>query len=280
MELYPMNINYRYYDLEYFFDKCRQENFKKVELWLCPQHFLVNAQFTQDSKILLDLMNKYEISIDVICGEQNNPKPNNIAARNAFLIENTYNYFCRVIDLACEVNASKILVTPGWNYYDESPDAARKRSIKMLKRICDYAKEKNIKVAMETIWSKSSLVANTIEKAKEIFEGVNRDNFGFTIDFGAMHYANETIDDWYKAFPNNIWHVHFVDGDPTGHKPWGHGSLIMKDYIEAFIKHGYSGGLSMEYVDAMSFMNPEKYLKETKAIFNSCMQGKEGREND
>ena len=54
----------------------------------------------------------------------------------------------------------------------------------------------------------------------------------------------------------------------------------MKDYIEAFIKHGYSGGLSMEYVDAMSFMNPEKYLKETKAIFNSCMQGKEGREND
>ncbi|MDO4501046.1 MAG: sugar phosphate isomerase/epimerase family protein [Erysipelotrichaceae bacterium] len=271
MELYPMNINYRYYDLEYFFAKCKEEGFKKVELWLCPQHFLINAQFSQNPNALLDLMAKYNIAIDVICGEQNNPKPNNIAARNELLIENTFSYFCRVIDLAETVNATKILVTPGWNYYDESDDAARKRSIKMLRRICDYAQEKNIKVAMETIWSKSSLVANTIEKAKEIFEGVDRTNFGFTIDFGAIHYANESIDDWYKAFPDNIWHVHFVDGDPTGHKPWGHGSLVMKDYIDAFKKYGYNGGLSMEYVDASSFIKPEQFLKETKEIFNKCI---------
>lgn len=80
----------------------------------------------QDADLLLKLMNKYNVKIQVICGEQNNPKPNNIAARDPFLIENTYKYFCRVVDLASQIGAKMILVTPGWNYYDENPDVARK----------------------------------------------------------------------------------------------------------------------------------------------------------
>ena len=271
MELYPMNINYRYYDLEYFFKTCNTENCRNVELWLCPQHFLVNAQYMQDADLLLKLMNKYNVKIQVICGEQNNPKPNNIAARDPFLIENTYKYFCRVVDLASQIGAKMILVTPGWNYYDENPDVARKRSILMLRRIADYAKNKNIKLAMETIWSKSSLVANTISKAKEILDGVDRDNFGLTIDFGAMHYAKETLKDWFETFPGKIWHIHFVDGKPTGHMPWGLGHLNMNDYISSLKGYEYSGGLSLEYVDPVSFKEPEKYLRSTKELFNSCI---------
>ena len=39
--LYPMNINWRYYELEAFFAACAEHGFSSAELWLCPQHFLI-----------------------------------------------------------------------------------------------------------------------------------------------------------------------------------------------------------------------------------------------
>ena len=53
--------------------------------------------------------------------------------------------------------------------------------------------------------------------------------------------------------------------------PWGLGNLNMNDYISSLKGYEYSGGLSLEYVDPVSFKEPEKYLKSTKELFNSCI---------
>ena len=234
-QLYAMNIHYRYYDLEYFFRACQKMNLKHAELWLCPQHFYINSMWSESPEKLKGLMKRSGVQISCICPEQNNPKPNNIAARSELLIENTRKYFQNVIILASELGCDKILVTPGWNYHDEEVDEARKRSIRMLQSLCDIADPYGISLAMESIWDHSSDIANTKEKVKLIKDGKPA-------------------------------------GCPTGHMPWGLGERNMLEVLKAFEANEYRGGFSMEYVDARSFRNPEKWDRQTVEQFESCLE--------
>lgn len=274
--LCPMNINYRYYDLEYFFQSCEKNGFHSAELWLCPQHFLLNAQFSESPEKLLRLMDRYEVRLRCITPEQNNPKPNNIAAREPLLIRNTAEYFHRVIDLAQTVACPTVLVTPGWNYYDEEPARARDRAVDMLTGLSDYAAGRGITLAMETIWNPSSQVACGIPQAREIFQRVGRRSFKLTLDLGAMGDARETIPQWMEAFGENLVHCHFVDGTPTGHMPWGYGNRDMARDLQDLGRGGYRGGLSLEYVHPMSFREPERYLIQTKQLFLRFLEGETG----
>ncbi len=269
--LYPMNICYRYFDLEEFFASCARLGLHSAELWLCPQHVLVNGQFSEGPARLLRLMDAYGVRLACLCGEQNNPKPNNIAARGELLVSNTRSYFEKVIDLAQATSCPKVLVTPGWNYYDEPVECARERSVAMLRRLADYAAERGVDLVLESIWTKSSEVGPDIASLALIKERVNRDNLLVTIDFGAMSAAGETVDDWFEAFGDDVAHCHFVDGTPTGHMPWGHGELDMLESLRAFERHGYRGGFSLEYVHPMSFRDPESYVRETRELYEGCL---------
>lgn len=269
--LYPMNINWRYYDLESFFAACAEHGFSFAELWLCPQHFLINAQYSEDPSRLVALMEEYGVELSCICGEQNNPKPNNMAARGELLIANVRAYFERVIDLAELVGSPLVLVTPGWNYYDESVEEARTRSAAMLSRLADYAAPRGITLALESIWAVSSQIAPTIEDIASLKDRVDRENLKLTLDFGAMGSAGETIGQWFDVFGHDLVHCHFVDGTPTGHMPWGHGTRDMVADLATFACNDYKGGFSMEYVHPMSFHDPAIYMEETKVLFEKCL---------
>lgn len=266
-QLYSMNTHYRYYDLDYFLKSSEENNINNIELWLCPQHFYINSFFYGDSINLVKKLEEHNIKIKCICPEQNNPKPNNIAAREKDLIQYTFNYFKKVIDLAVEVKSELVLITPGWNYYDEDPAEARQRSITMIKKLCEYAYENNITLVLESIWNKSSLIGDTIAKIHEIKKGVNQPNLKLALDLGALSSASETVQDWFDVFGEDVIHCHFVDGNPTGHLPWGEGELNMREILQQFSDNKYTGGFSMEFIDSRSYKNPEKWDKKTKRLF-------------
>ena len=256
--LCAMNIHYRYYSLEYFFESCQLNGFKNAELWLCPQHFFINYCDSEDPEILVELIKKYDVNIACLTPEQNNPKPNNIAARSKLLINNTRLYFRKVIDLANYLHCPKVLVTPGWAYYDEPIKMATERSILMLQELCDYAKSFNIDLCMESIWKQSSNIAYDIKKVSTLKKKIERDNFKLTVDLGALGDAGESIEDWFIEFGNDIAHCHFVDGTPTGHMPWGMGNRNMANDLQEFYSNNYTGLFSLEYVNPVSYINPSQ----------------------
>lgn len=271
-QLYAMNIHYRYYDLEFFFKKCHEMNFHNAEIWLCPQHFYINSVINENSAKLKKLIRQYDVAVTCLCPEQNNPKPNNIAARSQFLKETSEEYFKKVIDLARDIGCELIVVTPGWNYHDETVEEARDRSVVMLQKLCDYAGKYKINLAMESIWQKSSAIANTKEKVKELKDLVNRNNFKLTIDLGALSDVGETPQEWFELFGKDIVHCHFTDGTPTGHMPWGLGERDMQRTLEQFERNHYQGGFSMEYVDQRSFTDPYEWDNKTLKQFERCIE--------
>lgn len=251
-----MNIHYRYFSLEYFFNSVFQNGLSNVELWLCPQHFYINNEFVENTDRLKKLCNDYQQKIDCICPEQNNPKPNNVAAKGELLINNTLSYYKNVFKVAHEMNCHKVLITPGWNYYDETISEARGRSITMLKKLCNLAEEKEIELVLESIWAKSSQIASTIEQIGYLKEAVNKNNLRLTLDLGAMAAANETIEEWFKVFGKDLRHCHFVDGNPTGHMSWGRGTRDMEQDLHVFQDFDYNGKFSFEFVYPECYKNP------------------------
>lgn len=278
-QLTGMNIHYRYYSLETFFQSVSKNGLSTIELWLCPQHFYINNNYFENIDSLKYLCNKYEQSLHCICPEQNNPKPNNIAAKGNILIENTISYYKNVFHVAQQMNCHKVLVTPGWNYYDESLDEARIRSIKMLQLLCDLASEKQIDLVLESIWAKSSQIASTIGEINYLKENVDRKNLLLTLDLGAMAAANESIEQWFKAFGSSIAHCHFVDGSPTGHTSWGRGTRNMFNDLNTFEKFSYKGKLSFEFVDPKCYKDPYLEDRTTIELFNDNLR-KRGLLND
>lgn len=272
-QLSGMNTHYRYYDLDFFFSSAQNNKLNSVELWLCPQHFFVNNVYYESPTKLLDLMERHQVSIDCLCPESNNPKPSNIAARCPEIISNTKHYYKNVFEIAKDIDCHQVLITPGWNYYDEEPTEARKRSIRMIKYLCDLAGEYDITLTLESIWNKSSQVAPTIDCIGEIIKSVERSNLRLTLDLGALAAAGERVADWFMAFGSEmINHCHFVDGNPTGHKSWGRGERDMLMDLSAFSANGYKGKFSFEFVDPACFRTPEQEDRRSIEIFQKTLE--------
>ncbi|MDF9824896.1 protein FrlC [Breznakia sp. PF5-3] len=275
IKLCAMNGHYRFYELEDFFKHIKSIGFDTAEIWTGPQHFFMDYQGYESVKKLQHLEEKYQIKIAVICPEQTNPKPNNMATKDLELQKHVYKYFTNAIDVAASIQAKMVLVTSGWAFLNEDIEDAFNRSVHMMKRLCEYAQSKRIYLAMESLQHDESLIVNSIDGLKRYKEAVNSNQLKVCIDFGAMAGAKETIEDYFKAFKDDIVHVHFVDGAPTGHLAWGDGERNMSEDIKELQKYGYDGLLSLESVNGQYYEKPYEADLKTMQQFNKIMKENE-----
>ncbi|MCY6958402.1 sugar phosphate isomerase/epimerase family protein [Clostridium brassicae] len=273
-KLAAMNCHYRFYPLEYFFSSAKENGFKAVEIWTGPQHFYMDYKNYEDVNKLKELSWKYQIEVISICPEQTNPKPNNIAIKDNKRKENVKRYFCNAIDVASEVGCKHIVITSGWAFYNENLEEAFNRSVHMIKDIAIYAEKKKIYLAIEALQPMESKLVTNISDIKKLKKMVNSDYLKICIDFGAMAKAGESIKEYFQAFGNDIIHVHFVDGTPTGHLAWGDGERNLEQDIRDLEKWGYKGYLSLETANERYYENPSEADKKSIIAFNKIIKEK------
>ena len=174
IELAAMNCHHRFFELEDFFASAKKNGYKYVEIWTGPQHFFMDHNGYESVKKLKDLEEKYGIKVIGICPEQTNPKPNNMAAKDLNMQERVLNYFKNAIDVACEIKAKQVVVTSGWGFLSESVEKAYKRSAIMLRKVADYAEDKNMNLAIEALQPEESLIANTALELKKLIDEVGK----------------------------------------------------------------------------------------------------------
>lgn len=249
-----MNAHYRFYSLERFFQEMQRLGIENVEIWTGPMHFYVDYQKYEDVRKLKHLAVKYGIHIVGICPEQTNPKPNNVAISDRK--EEVYQYYCHMIDIAKQVEAKHVLITTGWAYYDEAKEEAWMRSVAMMQRICSYAHKQGIDMAIEALQLDESILVNSVSELKRYKEAVGSSNLKVCIDFGAMARVNDTIQDYFDAFGEDIIHIHFVDGNPTGHLAWSHGKRNLIEDLDCLQRNKYTGYLSLETATSRYYEKP------------------------
>lgn len=243
---------------------------KYAEIWMCPHHVYLQGVDAfgrvDEIKRMADIAG---VKIACVCPEQNNPKPNNLAAKDIEIMRNSLSYFERIIFAAKLLESDKVLMTSGWAFYDEDKDLAWERSVNNMRRISEYAKRLNVKICVEPLQPQESILVNNIQTMKKYLDEVNSDNVYVALDLGALGKANESIKQWFDQFGHRIIHIHYVDGNPTGHLPIGMGSRNVEEDLRIIDSYGYKGVLSFEFANGVAFNEPSKidndsirYIKE------------------
>lgn len=265
MEISGMNSVYRFYTLEYFFEAMSEYGINNVELWTSPHHFFVDyaGYNAKDLERIKNLKEKHNIVIHCICPEQTNPKVGNLAVEHKEARKRMLSYFKHQIYLAKELEASKVLVTAGWGYLDETKEFAWERSVSAMQKICDYAKDSNINIVVEALQPEESNLVNNLSDLQKYVEDVDHPNLKVCIDFGAMARANDTLEAYFSAFPDLIEHIHFVDGKPTGHLALGDGNRDLEQDLKTLQKNHYTQYLTLESVNSIYYMDPKKADKKS-----------------
>ncbi len=271
-QLTGMNNHYRYYDLECFFKKLQEHDIHYAELWTGPMHFYVDAYGYEDLTKLRKLQDRYDVKIIGICPEQTNPKPNHIASPTRQ--DDIYRYYQNMIHIAKEIGCNQVLVTSGWSFYNENKQEAWNRSVKMMKRICEYAQINDVTLVMEALQYDESLLVNDVKDLKAYRAEVGYDCLKVCIDFGAMARVNDTLDDYFQAFGSDVVHIHFVDGAPCGHLAWGDGRRNLVSDLKQLETYGYRGYLSLETATSRYFQEPWVAEETTLLSFKRWEGGK------
>lgn len=187
-----------------------------------------------------------------------------------------------LVDAAVTFGCSKIMIIPGFykNSLKNPKKLQERKMIEQMKKMCDYAMEKEITPTIEDFDDKKSPIAT----ATQMLQFTNElPDLKITFDTGNFMYSAEEEKDAYEILKDKIVHVHCKDRSlyPTqsslfkqatdGRKLYpsfvGGGCVAIKDILKNLKANGYDDMLAIEHFDILNYMESiEKsahWLKQT-----------------
>lgn len=128
--------------------------------------------------------------------------------------------------------------------------------LERIRKIVDYARELNIKVAFENTKIKGYL--------EYVFDNIKNDNMGICYDAGHCHaHFDDEFD--FVRFKNKIFAVHLHDNDKSDDQhllPFD-GTIDWEDVIGKLVQNGYKGPVTLELCYRYEYLNNtiEKFYK-------------------
>jgi len=150
------------------------------------------------------------------------------------------------IDFASDLRAPSVTVAVAIHdeITKENVKECTRIAVDALKRMCDYAKTKNVRLVFEaTNHLEMGKYVNTVANHKKLIEMTKSDNIGIQIDW--FHASFEELNPYEAVIDAHplLWHMHFRDSNSL--TP-GYGVTDFKAVLRAAKKIGYNGYCTIE----------------------------------
>lgn len=265
------NFSYQHHSLEQCFDDLAGSGRTAVELWgIAPQ---LHVPWMSDDDARRVRRAAAARGLDVICFTPEQVMyPVNIASPDRRLRAESVAMFRRAAELAVELGAPKLFVTPGRGFESESREAAWNRSVDAIGEIAAYADALGLECLLEPLQRVESNLVNTADDARRALGDIGASNLGVALDTVAMSVAGESVDDYFALLGDRVRHVHLIDGTPAGHLAWGDGSLALDGILAALDRHEYSGWMTVElFGDGSYALDPRPALARSLAAIEAAL---------
>jgi len=217
----------------------------EIELWGIAPHLDLHhagpARIAEVHQVLAD----HGLSVRCFTPEQV-LYPINIASGDDAYRQASIDLFRRAADIAAELGARHLFLTPGRGFENEPAERAWDRSAEALRQIAAHAAEQGLRCLLEPLQRRESNIAHSAADLHRLLDRVGAGNMDVVLDSVAMACAGDSVADYVALFGERLAHVHVVDGTPAGHLVWGDGSLPLADYLTDLAGAGYRGALSFE----------------------------------
>ncbi|MDF2682740.1 MAG: hypothetical protein K0R47_3930 [Brevibacillus sp.] len=255
-----MNFHYLHYPLTYFLDSMVRYQFEQIELWGAAPHFYVEDLSLADVKRIRREIDARSLKVVCFTPEQC-MYPINLAAKEPEIRERSLRYFEKSIQASAELESQLVLVTAGWGYRNESREEAWERSCDSLRELAGFAKQQGITLALEPLQRiESNLVCN-LSDLMAMLSAIDSASVKGMLDTVAMAVEGEELGSYFERLQDDMVHIHFIDGKPSGHLAWGDGNLPLATYMDTLGEHGYTGSLSLEFTSSQYLLDPDKAVE-------------------
>lgn len=116
-------------------------------------------------------------------------------------------------------------------------------AVDAFRNISDYAADKNVKIALESVTLMQTNFINTIEDACKMVDAVKRDNFKIMMDVFHMNIEERDLFEEIRKYASYNMHVHLADNN---RRYPGHCGMDFERVIQAFHDVGYDGAFCTE----------------------------------
>jgi sugar phosphate isomerase/epimerase len=159
--------------------------------------------------------------------------PHNPASASEGELEYCYHYLCEGIDMALLWGGQQLMLNPGQWAFGVSREVAWERAVRLLQRLCHYARPRAVQIVLEAepyVWYMVHDIASTMR----MLEDVDRPNIAVLADMGHMALAREGPGDLARL-GDSLIHAHLSDHEPSRHtnQVVGTGTTRVGDYFEA-----------------------------------------------
>ncbi|GAA2187307.1 TIM barrel protein [Leucobacter alluvii] len=271
------NFAYQHISFTHFLDDMVDLDLRELELWGIAPHLHIPQLTRGDIEQIERQLSERELSVRCITPEQV-MYPVNIASSDPVLRANSLAFFRRAAEIGAELGAQWLFLTPGRGLEDETPQSAWGRSAEALSEIGDYAASLGLGCLLEPLQRVESNLINSVAQLKRMMVEQNNDTFSVVLDVVAMHAAGDTVSDYAMSFPDQIGHVHLIDGDPTGHLAWGDGTLPLAEYVHQLMSIDYRGKVTFElFGDGTYCLDPRPAVEKSIAGFLAALEASSAR---
>ncbi|HOT25850.1 MAG TPA: TIM barrel protein [Anaerolineaceae bacterium] len=260
-----MTVQYWHYSFAYVLDSIEKCGLKYLELWAGDPHYSFDdyPDRASASRKIASLRKQIEdrgMKVIMLTPEQLN-YPINLAGRDEEYRQKSIRYFTRSMEDALEFGTNRLFVTSGWGLLDEPREEAWKRSIDSMRVLAKRAEELGVQLIVEQLQPYESNLITTCADMQRMLAETDSEQVQCCVDLVAMAVVGETLQSFFDALGKRVQHIHFADGNPSGHYILGDGNLPLRDYIDTLERNDYEGNLTLEINDSIYWDDPHTSIE-------------------
>lgn len=255
-----MSVQYWHTSFEYFLSSMERCQLKNIELWAGAPHYSYDCFETRaDAEAHIRAMRRQMeargMQVVMLTPEQLN-YPINIAGREAGYRKKSLDYFTRAMEDALLFGTDRVFITSGWGLLDEPREDAWRRSVDSLGELCARAEKMGVSLVIEQLQPYESNLLTTCDDMVRMLNEVSSPALQCCVDLVAMAVVGDELQDFFDRLPGRVRHIHFADGNPSGHYICGDGNLPLRGYLATLEANQYSGYLTLEINDSIYWDDP------------------------
>lgn len=244
-QLTGTNFSYQHYSFERCLHDMAEFGRRQFELWGIAPHAEITAMGTKEAKSIAQKLDSYGMVALCFTPEQV-AYPINIASPDSGLRKRSIDQLKHAVEVTSALGAEFLFLTSGRGTEDEPEEMAWERSRDALKQITAYADLHGVRCLLEPLQRVESNLVIHSSGAARMLDEVGSPILGVCLDTVAMAAAHESVESYMSNLPGRIWHVHLVDGTPTGHMAWPEGNLDLGSILASLAAANYRGMMTTE----------------------------------
>lgn len=162
--------------------------------------------------------------------------------------EDSIQYMRECADNAVALGARMLLIVIGHTLHGQTRMDAWQRLLDSIHRVCDYASQYDLKLALEPANRFVTDLVNTVQDAMRLVTEVGCSNLGVALDTGHIHLSDEKPEEAVERSGPHLFEVHINDNDGQQQQNLvpGEGSFDFRRFVQALRESGYDGFLTAE----------------------------------